>query len=136
MSMDLSAFFDEVFSVLDAAAIGLNIPGEGGGVRAGVPAPFVELPMITYGEPGPGLDRLTDLGITVVFGPANNAEVFRLALRYASPGGALSIPAALRAATWTTVGTVFVKNAEPTTEIVQGAGPSIAYTFHLDITGG
>lgn len=136
MSIDLAAFFDEVFSVLDAAAIGLNIPGEGGGVRAGVPAPYVELPEIVYGEPGPGLDRLPDLAVAVVFGPANNAEVFRTALQYASPGGALSIPAALMAHAWTSVGTVFVKRAEPSTDTVQGAGPSIVYTFHLDITGG
>lgn len=136
MSMDLAAFFDEIFAVLDAAAIGLNIPDEGGGVRAGVPAPFVELPRIVYGEPGPGLDRISELGITVIFGPANNANVFRLALEYASPGGAKSIPAALRAHTWTTVGTVYVRDAEPSTETLQGANPAIAYTFHLDITGG
>lgn len=136
MSMDLVAFFDEVFEVLDAAAIGLNVPSDKGGTRAGPPAPYVELPEITYQEPGPGLDRIKDLSVTVIFGPANNSKVFRQALAYASPGGSLSIPAALRAHTWVSCGTVFVKSAEPSTEDVQGNNPAIAYTFHLDITGG
>lgn len=136
MSMDLVAFFDEVFTALDAADIGLIVPSDKGGTRAGPPSPYVELPEITYGEPGPGLDRIKDLSITVIFGPANNAQIFRLALAYASPGGTKSIPAALRAHTWESCGTVFVKSAEPSIEDVQGRNPAIAYTFHLDITGG
>lgn len=135
MSIDLVAFLDEVFATLDAAAIGLNVPTDKGGVRAGPPAPYVELPEITYGEPGPGLDRITDLGITIVFGPANNVQVFRLALAYASPSGSKSVAAALQSHAWTSCGTVFVKSAEPSVETVQGSNPSIAYTFHLDITG-
>lgn len=136
MSMDLGALMDEIFATLDAAGIGLHVPGEGSGVRARPPSPYIELPEIIYGEPGPGLDRITDLGITVIFGPANNAKVFRTALAYASPGGALSIPAALRAHAWVSCGTVFVKSAEPSIETVQGSNPAIAYTFHLDVTGG
>ncbi len=79
---DLVALMDEIFEVLATAGIGLNVPGESdrGGVRAGPPAPYVELPEVTYGEPGPGLDRIKDLGLTVIFGPANNVKVFRTAL--------------------------------------------------------
>lgn len=136
MSMDLGAVMDEILTVLDNAGIGLNVPGEGSGVRATPPAPYVELPEIIYGEPGPGLDRVPDFAVTVIFGPANNAKVFRTALSYASPGGATSIPAALRAHAWVSCGTLFVKSAEPSIENVQGKNPAIAYTFHLDVTGG
>lgn len=132
--LDLVALMDEIFTVLGAANIGLNVPDDRGGVRGGPPSPYVELPEVTYGEPGPGLDRITDLGITVVFGPANNVKVFRTALAYASPSGTQSIPAALRAHSWTAAGTVYVKSAEPTLETIAGANPAIAYTFHLDIT--
>lgn len=134
--MNLPDLMDEIFAVLDAADIGLNVPGDGPGVRGSVPAPYVELPEITYGEPGPGLDRISELGVTVVFGPANNATVFRTALDYASPSGAHSIRAALEAHTWTSCGTVYVRRAEPSLETVAGGNPAIAYTFHLDITGG
>lgn len=134
--LDLVALMDEIFEVLATAGIGLNVPGESdrGGVRAGPPAPYVELPEVTYGEPGPGLDRIKDLGLTVIFGPANNVKVFRTALAYASPAGVQSIPAALLAHEWVAAGTVWVTTAEPSIENVQGANPSIAYTFHLDIT--
>lgn len=133
--MNLLAFIDEVFAVLDAADIGLNVPDDRGGVRAGPPSPYIELPNITYGDAGPGLDRIPDLGITVVFGPANNVKVFRLALEYASTTGDKSIRAALQGHTWESVGTVWVRSAEPAIEQMQGSNPSIAYTFHLDITG-
>lgn len=135
MTINLADLMDELFGVLDAANIGLHVPAEGSGVRARPPAPYIELPEVTYGEPGPGLDRITDIGITVIFGPANNPEVFRTALGYASPAGATSIPAALRAHTWAECGTLFVRSAEPSIETVQGNNPAIAYTFHLDITG-
>lgn len=134
--MNLASVMDEIFAVLEAADIGLNVPGDGPGVRGGIPAPYVELPDVTYGEPGPGLDRVPDLGLTVVFGPANNATVFRTALLYASPSGTQSIRAALMAHTWTSCGTLFVARAEPSLETVAGQNPAIAYTFHLDITGG
>lgn len=134
--MNLALVMDEIFATLEAANIGLNVPGDGPGVRGGVPAPYVELPEIKYGLPGPGLDRIEDLGLTVVFGPANNATVFRTALLYASPSGPESIRAVLMAHTWTSCGTLFVARAEPTLENVAGANPAIAYTFHLDITGG
>lgn len=133
--MDLAAFFDEIFQVLDAAGIGLVVPVDGPGVHGDVPAPYTQLPDITYCEPGPGLHRIPDLGLMVVFGPANNATVFRLALEYASPAGAKSVRQALEAHTWVTVGTVFVKSAEPSTEILRGANPALAYTFHIDVTG-
>jgi hypothetical protein len=133
--MNLALLFDEIFTVLDAAAIGLNVPTDGHGVRGGPPAPYVELPMITYGEGGPGLDRITDCGLLVVFGPANNPIVFRLALEYASTTGTNSIKAALEAHHWTHCGTLFVRSAEPTMETVTGNNPAIAYTFHIDVTG-
>lgn len=134
--MNLVAFYDEIFDTLAAADIGLNVPDDGPGVHASVPAPYVELPDISYQEPGPGLDRITDLGLTIIFGQANNREVFRTALAYASTSGPLSVPLALRAHAWVSVGTVFVRSAEPTLETIRGGNPLIAYTFHLDITGG
>lgn len=136
MSLDLAAFLDEVFAVLEAADISLNVPSDGPGVHASTPAPYIELPEILYGEPGPGLHRIRDLGLVVVFGPANNATVFRMALEYASPAGAKSIRAALQDHAWTSVGTVYVLRAEPTEATIRGGNPAIAYTFHLDITGG
>lgn len=136
MSLLLAAVMDEIFTVLDAAGIGLNVPGEGSGVRARPPAPYVELPTINYQEPGPGLHRIPDLGLTVVFGQANNAKVFRTALEYASPAGPKSVRAALHAHHWTSCGTLFVLSAEPGIEVVQGSNPAITYTFKIQITGG
>jgi hypothetical protein len=134
--MILPDLFDEIFAVLDAADIGLHVPTDGAGVRGGVPAPYAELPDITYAAGGPGNHRIEDLGLMIVFGPANNAEVFRLALEHASTTGAKSIPALLAAHTWVACGTMFVARAEPSVETVQGANPALAYTFHLQITGG
>lgn len=133
--MNLPDLFDELFEVLDAAAIGLHVPTEKGGSRGRPPAPYVELPEITYGAAGPGLDRITDLGLTVVFGPANNPTVFRTALEYASTTGPKSVPAALMAHAWVSCHTLFVRSAEPSIESLQGGNPSIGYTFHIDITG-
>lgn len=126
---------DELFGVLDAADIGLNVPGDGPGVRGGLPAPYVELPEITYGESGPGLDRLTDLSLMIIFGPADNANVFELALQHASSGGPKSIKVLLEQHAWTTCGTFFVKSAEPSIETERGNNPALAYTFHIDVTG-
>jgi hypothetical protein len=134
--MNLAAFYDEIFQVLEAATgLGLTVPGETGARAGQEPSPYVELPDVEYQEPGPGLHRIPDLGLTIVFGPATNPAVFRTALAAASTSGAGSVWAALRAHTWTSVGTVFCRRAEPTTEIVRGSNPQIAYTFHLDITG-
>lgn len=133
--MNLPDVFDEIFAVLDDAGIGLTVPDDRGGVRARPPSPYVELPEITYAAAGPGLDRIPDLGLVVVFGPANNAKVFRTALEYASTTGPKSIRAALMAHTWESCDTVFVTRAEPTEETVHGSNPQIAYTFHIDITG-
>jgi hypothetical protein len=136
MSLLLADLMDEIFSVLAAANIGLVVPSEGSGVRARPPAPYLELPAIQYQEPGPGLNRIPELGLTIVFGPANNSKVFRTALEYASPAGPKSVPAALRAHHWTSVGTLFVTAAEPGIEVIQGKDPAITYTFKLQITGG
>lgn len=132
--MNLVDVFDEMFEVLEAADIGLNVPGQGG-VRHGPPAPYAELPEITYAGEGPGLDRISDMALSVVFGPANNTEVFRQALAAASTTGEKSIRAALMAHEWTSCSTFFVRSAEPSMETVQGNNPSIIYTFHIDITG-
>jgi hypothetical protein len=95
------------------------------------------LPTIMYQEPGPGLQRIEDLVLTVVFGPANNPKVFRTALEYASTSGtSRSLWAAIRAHTWTTVGTLFVRSAEPNTDSLRDSNPQVAYDFHIDITGG
>ena len=132
--MNLADFLDEVWGVL-AAVPGLNVPSDGPGVHSGPPAPFVELPDVTYGEYGPGLDRIPDLGVTVVFGPANNAETFRLALEHASTRGVRSIPAVLAAHKWTSCHTVRVGRAEPTTVEIRERNTALAYVFHLDISG-
>lgn len=135
--MNLNAFFDEMFEVLDAAAIGLTIPDETGARAGEPPAPYVMLPEINYQEPGPGLHRIEDLVVTVVFGPANNPRVFRTALEYASTSGTTkSIWAALRAHTWTSVGTVFIRSAIPNHDSLRDSNPQVAYDFHIDITGG
>jgi hypothetical protein len=132
----LDLFFDELFTVLDAADIGLTVPNDGPGVRATPPAPYVMLPAIDYQSPGPGLHAVEDLVVTVVFGPANNAEVFRTALRYASTSGDRSLWAAIRGHTWTNVGTLFIRRAEPNIDTVRDSNPQIAYDFHMHITGG
>lgn len=136
MSLLLAAVMDEIFTVLEAASIGLHVPGQGSGVRARPPAPYVELPTIQYQQPGPGQHRIDDMGLTVVFGPANNSRVFRTALEYASPSGPKSIRAALHAHTWASCGTLFVTSAEPGVEMFQGQSPAITYTFKIQITGG
>lgn len=134
--MNLEALLDEIFEVLAAADIDLTIPDdEAVGVRSAPPAPYVELPDITYGDAGAGLDRIPDLAIIVVFGQANNPQVFRTALRYASTTGAQSIRAALMAHAWTSCSTLYVRQAEATFETRRGENPACAYTFHLDITG-
>ncbi len=134
--MNLNDFFDEMFGVLDAAAIGLTIPDETGARAGEPPAPYVMLPSINYQEPGPGLHRIEDLVVTVVFGPANNPKVFRTALEYASTTGAKSLWAAVRTHTWTSVGTLFIRSAEPNLESLRDSNPQVAYDFHIDITGG
>lgn len=132
--MRLDDFLDELFAVLEDADIGLNVP-DGQGVHAGPPAPYVQLPEVMYGESGPGLDRIPDLGLTVIFGQASNSAVFKLALQYASSGGTTSLKVLLEQHAWTSCGTVFVRSAEPSTEIDRGGNPALAYTFHIDITG-
>lgn len=132
--MILDDLYDEIWQVLSDVP-GLHVPVDGPGVRAGVPAPYVELPEIVYGDYGPGLDRIEDLALTVVFGPAHNAEVFRDALQYASTSGARSVPAALRAHTWQHCHTLYVRRAEPETLPDRGGTPALGYTFHLDISG-
>lgn len=134
--MNLAALYDEIFAALEAADIGLNVPGDGPGVRGGTPAPYAELPTITYGAGGPGNHRIDDLGLMIVFGPANNAQVFRLALEHASTSGAKSIKTILEAHSWVACGSFYVTSAEPSVETVQGGNPALAYTFHLQITGG
>lgn len=136
MSLLLADLMDEIFAVLDAAGIGLVVPAEGSGVRARPPAPYMELPNILYQEPGPGLSRIPELGLTIIFGPANNSKVFRTALEYASPAGPKSVRAALHAHHWTKCGTLFVLSAEPGIEMIQGKNPALAYTFKIQITGG
>lgn len=132
--MNLADFLDEVWAVLEDIP-GLNVPDDGPGVSGAPPTPYVELPDVTYGDYGPGLDRIPDLGLTVVFGPANNRQTYRAALEAASTSGTRSIPAALRAHTWTTAHTVRVARAEPTEIELRGANTALAYVFHLDITG-
>lgn len=132
--MNLADLLDEVWAVLEGVP-GLHVPDDGPGVRGGVPAPYLELPEIVYGEYGAGLSRIQDLGLTIVFGPANNAEVFRDALEYASTTGGRSIPAALIAHPWVACHTLYVARAEPTTVNDRGGNPALAYVFHLDISG-
>jgi hypothetical protein len=133
--MNLGDIFDEIFEVLGAAGIGLTIPGDGAGARATPPSPHVELPEVVYQSAGKGLHRISDLGLVIVFGPATNPEMFKQALAYASPDGALSVTAALMAHTWTSCDTLFVLRAEPVYDTVHGQNLAIAYNFHLDITG-
>lgn len=132
--MRLDDLLDELWTVLEGVP-GLNVADDGPGVHAPGPAPYVELPEVVYGEYGPGLDRISDLGLTVVFGPANNRATFRSALEYASTSGARSIPAVLYAHTWVHAHTVRVSRAEPTTVETRGSNTQLAYVFHLDISG-
>lgn len=132
--MNLADVLDELWVVLEGIP-GLNVPDDGPGVSGAPPTPFVELPDVTYGEYGPGLDRITDLGLTVVFGPANNRQTYRAALEAASTSGARSIPAVLRAHNWEACHTMRVARAEPTEVDLRGANTALAYVFHLDITG-
>lgn len=132
--MNLADLLDEIWTVLEGVP-GLHVADDGPGVRGGVPSPHLELPDIVYGEYGPGLSRIQDLGLTVVFGPANNAQTFRDALEYASTTGGRSIPAKLRAHNWVACSTLYVAQAEATTVNDRGGNPALAYTFHLDITG-
>lgn len=133
--MNLPALYDEIFTVLAAADIGLHVPDDGPGVRAGVPAPYIELPEVMYGDAGTGLSRIPDLTLTVVVGQANNANVFRAALDYAASGQPQSVKDALEAHTWTNCDTVFVKRAEPDVEPIQGSNALLMYHFHIDVTG-
>lgn len=133
--MRLRAIFDEAFAVLAAADIGLTVPRNEVGVHTEPPSPYLSLPEVTYGEAGRGLDRLTDLALIVIVGPANNPETFDLALEFASSGGPKSIPVLLQEHTWTSCGTLFVRSAEPSIETERGNNPALAYTFHLDVTG-
>jgi hypothetical protein len=132
--MNLADLLDEIWSVLEDVP-GLHVPDDGPGVSGAVPAPYLELPEVTYGALGAGLDRIEDLGLTVVFGPANNVQVFRDALEHASTSGARSIPAALLAHKWTSCYTLRPGRAEPTIVEPRAANPQIGYVFHLDITG-
>lgn len=133
--MNLADLLDEVWAVLEDVP-GLHVSDDGPGVGAGgYPAPYIELPEIKYGDLGPGLDRIEDLGLTIAFGPATNASVFRSALEYASTSGARSITAALLAHHWVACHTLVPRWAEPTTLEPRGANPLLGYVFHLDITG-
>lgn len=133
--MRLDVVFEEIFATLDAADIGLNVPSDGPGVRGGLPAPYAELPEITYGDGGRGLDRIEDLGLMIVFGPATNAATFKLALQHASSGGPKSVEVILQSHVWVSCGTLFVRRAVPSLETERGGNPALAYTFHIDITG-
>jgi len=132
--MNLADVLDEIWVVLEDVP-GLHVPDDGPGVHASAPAPFVELPEVSYGDLGAGLDRIEDLGLTVVFGPANNAQTFRTALEFASTSGARSIPAALLGHQWASCHTLVPRRAEPTIVEPRGSNPQLAYVFHLDITG-
>lgn len=134
--MRLDAIHEEIFTCLRAAGIGLTVPADDDkGARAEPPAPYLSLPDITYGEAGRGLDRLTDLALIIVVGPATNASTFDLALQLASSGGAKSVVNALMAYAWTTCSTLFVRSCEPSIDTDRGQNPAVHLTFHLDITG-
>jgi hypothetical protein len=130
----LDDLFAEIWVVL-ATVPGLRVPVDGLGLVVGPPSPYVELPEVTYGEYGPGLDRIPDLGLTVVFGPANNAQTFREALQYASTSGAKSIPAILAGHAWFSCHTLRAGRAEPVTLEPRDGNPLLGYVFHLDISG-
>lgn len=130
--MNLPDLLDEIFGVLEDVP-GLNVP-ETPGVQARMPSPSVELPEVVYGEHGPGLDRISDLVLMIIFGQPNNAQVFRSALEYASTSGARSIRAALQAHAWEACSTLYVARAEPIVDTFNGH-PGLAYAFHIQITG-
>ena len=130
--MNLPDVLDEIFGVLEDVP-GLNVPSTPG-VLAKMPSPSVELPAVVYGDQGPGLDRITDLVLMIVFGQPNNAQVFRSALEYASTSGARSIRAALQGHSWSSCSTFYVRSAEPIVDTFNGH-PGLAYAFHIDITG-
>jgi hypothetical protein len=132
--MILPDVLDELWGVLEDIP-GLNVPDDGPGVRSGPPSPHVELPEIIYGDAGAGLDRIPDLGLTIVFGPANNPLVYRSALEYVSTTGPRSIPAALLAHEWESCSTLRPGRAEPAAVEQQGGNTQIAYILHIDITG-
>ena len=133
--MNLADVLDELWVVLGEDVPGIHVTGEGPGVHAGPPSPYVELPDVVYGDLGAGLDRIADLALTIVFGPANNVNVYRMALEYASTSGPKSIPAALLAHEWVACHTLRPGRAEPATVEGRGSNPQLAYIFHLDITG-
>lgn len=128
--MRLDDFSDELFEVLGDVP-GLNVPQPGD--IATPPTPYIELPEVTYGQHGAGLNGVT-LTMLVAFGQPNNPEVFRDALEYASDEGTRSIPAALLAHQWTTVHTVRAESVRPVLDTVQGH-LQLAYEFTLQITG-
>jgi len=132
--MNFADVFDEIWQVLEGVP-GLNVPDDGPGVRSGPPSPYIELPDITYGAAGAGLDRISDMALTIVFGPANNPLVYRSALEHASTTGARSIPAALLAHDWQSCSTLRPGRAEPAAMEQQGGNTQVAYIFHIDITG-
>lgn len=132
--MNLANVMDEIWTVLGTVP-GLRVPTGVLGVGTGAPSPYLELPEITYGEGGPGLDRIEDLGLEVLFGPISNDKVFRLALEHASTSGSKSIPAKLAAHAWVACYTLRVGSAEPTIREPRGQTAQLAYVFHLDITG-
>jgi hypothetical protein len=129
--VNLSDLLDEVFDVL-AGVPGLTAPGAGT-VRITPPAPYAELPEVTYGAHGNGLDALA-LEIAVYFGQPTERGVFSTALEYASTSGAKSIPAALEAHSWAACDTLYVRSAAPAVDNVSGH-PLLGYVFTLDITG-
>lgn len=130
--MRLDEVLDELWVCLETVA-GLNVADDGPGVHARPPAPATELPAVTYGAYGAGLDKVT-LGLLVAFGQPNNAQTFRDALEFASTSGPRSIPAALLAYEWTTCHTVRCDNAEPVLDTINGH-PMVAYQFIITITG-
>ena len=133
--MILPDLLDEIWGVLEGIP-GLNVSDDGPGSGSGAtPAPALELPDITYGQYGPGLDSIPELGLVVVFGPANNERVYREALEAASTSGARSVPAALAAHDWTSCHTLRVARAEPMTIERRAGSLALAYTFVLEITG-
>lgn len=133
--MILTDLLDEIWGVLEDIP-GLNVSDDGPGSGSGaMPAPHLELPEITYGQYGPGLDSIPDLALIVVFGPANSERVYREALEAASTTGARSIPLALAGHDWTACHTLRVAMAIPTTIEQRGGNLALAYEFHLHITG-
>lgn len=128
--MRLDDFLDELWSVLGDVP-GLNV--DAAGAIGSAPAPYAELPEITYGQHGHGLNGVR-LRLVVWFGQPNNTEVYADALEYASDEGTRSIPAALSAHTWTTVHTCRAASATPVVDTINNH-PALAYEFLLDVTG-